>query len=444
MGYSSKEGKRPFEMASKSSHSHIINDTTVKALLERCNIPKQTGEAVLPNDLQIPFSPVAENPIRHIIAIDGGYTEVPVKTEYPSSAVAFFQIGALIFEVEDLERLGKQAFIDPEDMARLNRIQRLKLCLPIRGMSLKDEDSLTSSVRRALFDFFCTRTEDGMLVETLAWFVFEEYRGTPETWNLASCPSCERSNILLERSNMTRQFTFSCPFCDGAIYLTDVFRLHERVDDELGASGILGYVSTTVEQLVLVHLIRLILKQKPALLQQVLFVKDGPLAFFGPTASMHKPMRALVRFLLERHNLFLAGLEKSGAFVEHADQIQSQLKPGSILLLDNQYIYTYIIPGKDDPNSPYGRSSYYSNKLVFKAPSGGVHVVSLPTTDVIAHPAETDFPNIQAILTNIDKLKCDMYDNALFPIALVNKLVSLANHPSSRILQRFAIEAVQG
>lgn len=38
----------------------------------------------------------------------------------------------------------------------------------------------------------------------------------------------------------------------------------------------------------------------------------------------------------------------------------------------------------------------------------------------------------------VGKLRCDMYDNALIPVALANKLVSLSNHPSQKILQRFA------
>jgi hypothetical protein len=38
----------------------------------------------------------------------------------------------------------------------------------------------------------------------------------------------------------------------------------------------------------------------------------------------------------------------------------------------------------------------------------------------------------------LHRTKCDMYDNSLLPVALANKLVSLANHPSSRILQKFA------
>jgi hypothetical protein len=241
---------------------------------------------------------------------------------------------------------------------------------------------------------------------------------------------------------MTKAYTFVCNHCGREIFLSDVFRLHEAIDDELGAGGILGYVTTTVEQIVLVHLIRLILKIKPALLNQILFIKDGPLGFFGQTANMHKPMRALVKFLFDHHNLNLAGLEKSGPFVEHADEISEILEKGTVLLLDNDYIYNYVLPGKADPSNPYGRTTYYGNKLIFKTSAGGMYVVSLPTSEVTVRPVESDFLNLGIILTNIEKLKCDMYDNALIPVALANKLISLANHPSSRILQKFAIDII--
>ena len=119
------------------------------------------------------------------------------------------------------------------------------------------------------------------------------------------------------------------------------------------------------------------------------------------------------------------------------------MKDGSALILDNDYIYTYIIPGKADPSNPYGRSTYYSNKVIFKTGvRGGVHVVTVPTIEALVKPKRKDLPNLDVILTNIEKLRCDMYDDALIPVALVNKLVSLANHPSSKILQRFAIQAV--
>ncbi len=235
-----------------------------------------------------------------------------------------------------------------------------------------------------------------------------------------------------------------CSKCGASLYLTDAFRLHEVVDDAVGAGGILGYVTTLLEQFVMIHFLRLLLAQRPALLNEVLFIKDGPLAFFGQTANMYKKMRALVRYLFDQHNLYMAGLEKSGAFVDHAAEVSRAMKDGTALILDNDYIYTYIIPGKADPTNPYGRTTYYGNKLIFKSRHAGVYVVTVPTLEALAIPKPEDLRNLMVILTNIEKLRCDMYDDALIPVALVNKLVSLANHPSSKILQRFAVESVAG
>lgn len=441
MAYASK-GRRPFEYASKAAHGHVVKDSLVREFLENCDLPKRAGEVSLSDHELLPYEPVLNNPIRHVIAIDGGFDEVVVQSEFPSSTVCFFQFGALIFSVEDLDGLEEQPFIDPDDMSKLKRIQRLKLVLPIRNVSLKTESTLTDSVRRAMYDFFRQKMDDERLIDTLRWFIFQEYGSRVAEWILASCPVCAAPNIPLRRSHMSADNAFACDNCSGKIFLTDVLRLHEAVDDELGAGGILGYVVTAVEQLILVHLIRLLLNQKPSLLEQFLFIKDGPLAFFGQTANMHRPMRDLVKFLLKQHTLYLAGLEKSGAFVEHADEITDRLEDGSVLLLDNEYIYRYILPGKADPASPYGRTTYYSNKLVFKTLSGQIYVVSVPTCEVLTAPKEKDLPNLSAILTNLEKLRCDMYDNALVPVALANKLVSLANHPSSRILQKFAVDAI--
>lgn len=241
---------------------------------------------------------------------------------------------------------------------------------------------------------------------------------------------------------MSNKYTFSCNHCGGELFLTDVFRLHEAIDEELGAGGILGYLINTLEQIIFVHLIRVILRMKPDLLNEMLFIKDGPLAFFGQTANIYKPMRSLVNYLFKNHNLYLAGLEKSGSFVEHADEITEKLDDGTVLILSNDYIYKYILPGYPDPTRPYGATTYYSNKLIFKTNSGGMYVVSLPTSENFLNPKKADFRNLDVILTNIEKLKCDMYDSALIPVALANKLVSLADHPSSEILQKFARGAI--
>jgi len=445
MAYASKNGRRPAEYASKTSHTHVINDATVSEFLKFGSIPKKASEINIPSKNLVKFIPVLENLISQIVAVDGGFEEIPVQSEFPSSTICFFQFGALSFSINDLEMVNNEAFIEPEDMAKLKQIQRVKFTLPVRNFTYKNEPTVTYSVRRAVYDFFNQKIDDEeTLMDTLKWFIFQEYKNPLSIWNLASCPNCSESNIPLGRNSIASDFTFHCNHCGKEIFLTDVFRLHEAVDDEIGAGGILGYVTTTFEQMLLIHVIRLILKLKPALLNSVMFIKDGPLAFFGQTANMHKPMRNLVKFLFETENLYLAGLEKSGPFVEHADQIAEKLEPGTALILDNEYIYNYIIPGKADPSNPYGRTTYYGNKLIFKSKLQGIHVVSIPTVEVLPSPHPQDLRNLQVILTNVEKLKCDMYDNALMPVALANKLISLSQFPSSKILQRFAKIAING
>src|SRR5580698_76576 len=151
MGYSSRTGKRPAEYASKSAHSHVINDASVQAFLEKCRLPNKADEIDC-NFLD--FEPDKNNPITHVIAIDGGYTEVAVRKEFPSATFCFFQFGALMFEAQDLKRLQDEPFIDPADIAKLKQIQRFKLPLPTKNISFKDEGTLTQSVRKAIFDFF--------------------------------------------------------------------------------------------------------------------------------------------------------------------------------------------------------------------------------------------------------------------------------------------------
>jgi hypothetical protein len=440
MGYSSKSGRKPFEYASKSAHGYIINDPAVNQFLGKCHFPKSSGEIALPKENLVSIKDLTSNPIDNIVAIDGGISEVTVKKEFPSSTLTFFQFGALVFKLSDLEELEEKPFIDPEDIAELNNIQRLKFAFPTKNITYQNEVTLINSARRAIYDFCRNEPDDGKLIETLKWLVAEEYSLDIPTYDLANCPVCSHPSVRLEFSQMSDDYMFDCPYCHKEIFLTDVFRLHEAIDNEIGAGGVIAYVTTLLEQLILVHLIKVILETKPSLLDHTLFIKDGPLAFFGQTANLHKPMRRLINYLQKHNNLFLAGLEKSGSFVEHADQVAKLIPKNTALILDNDYIYKYIIPGHADPNNAYGRTTYYGNKLIYKTPEGQVHVVSIPTKDALVTPSSSDFKNLDVILANIAKLKCDMYDSALLPVALANKLISLSDHPSSVILEKFAKE----
>jgi hypothetical protein len=434
------------EEASKVNHSFIIRQPIVQEFLRACSIPEQP-DTTLVTKHTVPVEPPLEDRIKVIIAVDGGYTEVSIQERYPSSSYTFYNFGGLLFQKDDLQALHVKPFIEPEDMARLRNIQRFPFVLPTQNIRLNNCGSLVESVRWALYDFFTT-SHDGEkpFISALRWLLFQEYNphATQRDWMLASCPSCQ---VLRVRIPSGTQETINCPNCQQVIYLTDVFRLHEVIDNNQGAGGVLGYLMNVLEQMLLVHLIKTVWTVKRNMLAEILFIKDGPLAFFGQTANMHEPMRLLINYFASNSSggkggsvcdINLVGVEKSGAFVEHADAIRDSIPSGHALILDNDYIYSYITPGAGDASEPFGRTSYYGSKVIYKAPDGNMYVLTIPISEPRLSPKAEDLYNFEQVLHNVAKLKCHMYDNALLPVALANKLVSLSDHPSSKILSAFA------
>jgi hypothetical protein len=202
----------------------------------------------------------------------------------------------------------------------------------------------------------------------------------------------------------------------------------------------MSYLLTTLEQLVVVNIVRTLLSLKPSTLREILLIKDGPLAYFGVTAPLRKPMVELMEFLADKDGgkplICLVGLEKSGAFVEHAMLIEPTLKPGHYLLFTNDYIYRYILPG-DPTGQPYGLNTYYGSKLVYKSQRGDVFVATIPLANASSRDRFENLQNAAEAMRVVSELRCSMYDQALVPVVLANKLVSLADFPSSEILAKF-------
>ena len=448
MGYGSK-GRKPIERASKIAHFEIIKNPDVQAYVQGCVLPSAPDFGSLDSMLEA-LGEADTSGVTAVIAVDGGYTETYVREDYPSASIAFFTFGPLLFELADLRALDEKRFIAPEDLARLKKIERYTLVLPTKGIRRRGQASLASTIRSTIYDFFTkARRDDETLIASLEWFLFRRWKRVPDedlTQTVERCPSgCGYGATSFSYGEPTEKI---CPKCEAPVYLTDVFRLHERIDEELGAGGIIAYVMTMLEQLVLVHVFYNIAEHlKPSLMRSILFLKDGPLAFFGLVAPLCRPMRDLIEHFLQEPDgtngptIRIAGLEKSGAFVEHAAEISHRLAPGSYLVVSDRYIRKHVVPGA--AGVVYGSNTYYGQKVFFKAPGGEMHVVTVPAQTYMAEPSSSDIPHLEVILTLIAELRCSMYDNSLIPIALANKLVSLADFPSQRILSTFARDAVR-
>lgn len=438
MAYGQLNGRKPFERASKIAHTHILNNPEVQAFVGTCVLPSAPAKADL-DALQKPL-PKVEQRVEHVIAVDGGMTEVSIRKDFPTAAIAFMTFGPLTLSLKDLQDLDFMPFIAPEDMARLKNLERYSLSVPVKSILAGGAATFAEGVRATIHRFLA-KPERPELLKALRWLLFREW--LPEEnrhdWAVPHCPhaTCDEQNISFASAGPSEQ---PCPGCGRVIYLADGLRLYERIDDEQGAGGIMFYLLNTLEQLVLVHIIRTLLGFKPAVLREILLIKDGPLAFFGNVAPLRKPMQELMAWLSDKDNgkplICLVGLEKSGAFVEHAALIEPELKNDHYLTLDNDYIYKYIVPG-DQTGQPFGKNTYYAAKVIYKSKHGNVFVATIPTAQYKSKPTLEDLFNAPEVLRITGDLRCSMFDNALLPIVLANRLVSLADVPSSEILKRF-------
>jgi hypothetical protein len=439
MGYSQFKGRKPFERASKIAHSEILNNPDVQAFVGGCTLPSEPEGGQI-ETLQQPL-PAVEGKITSVIAIDGGMSEAAVRKEFPSASITFMTFGPLMLDLKDLSALDDQPFIGPEDMAKLKNLSRFSLSVPTKAIRAKGASRFSEGVRRTIQEFLFTKQPE--LGLALQWLLFRSWLPEAErkTWSVPRCPAtpdCPGGEITF---TSTSAVEIECLYCGQPAFLSDALRLYERIDDEQGAGGIMSYLLTTLEQLVVVNIIRTLLSLRPSTLREILLIKDGPLAFFGMTAPLRTPMLELMSYLAVkdagRPLLCLVGLEKSGSFVEHAMLIEPKLKPGHFLLFTNDYVYRYVIPGDPGNPQPYGFNTYYGSKLVYKSHRGDVFVATIPAIDARVRDRFDNLQNAAEILRVISELRCSMYDQALVPVVLANKLVSLADFPSSEILAKF-------
>ena len=367
MAYSSAKGRKPIKRASKIAHAQIVNNSTVKALLARCRVPRAPEDGIELDYLRLPED--APETISAVIAIDGGSTETFVRNEFPSASVTFFNFGPLMLRLEDLRDLDEKDFIFPEDLTKLRRIERFSLAMPTRNVVLDSQGGFVSSFRRTLHEF----VENNPAQAIPHWATRSDglpfADGKPDRntrGSIPQCPSgCDGPPVRLVADSPAET---KCPSCGQPVYTIDILRLHERVDEEQGAGAVTAYLLTTLEQLVMVHVIRSVMSIKKALIGELLFVKDGPLAFFGVVAPLRKPMQELCDYLDGSGGkplLRVVGVERTGNFVEHALALADTLPPGTVLPLHSDYVYRYIIPGSG--TEEYGFNTYYGRKFILRS-----------------------------------------------------------------------------
>lgn len=158
-----------------------------------------------------------------------------------------------------------------------------------------------------------------------------------------------------------------------------------------------------------------------------------------------------VRAATDGQDILMIGIEKTGEFVEHFRQIDTneegqtgQFPKKSLALLTNSYINQNII--FSDSTRFYGRQSYFGRKLFYKTSSGARIVATLPFLSEghkdLNNADTTQYPRLTDAVQLLDQLVSSRYPNALSPLVAANAEAAIPLNLGKKVLERLAKELI--
>lgn len=437
------------EFASYKPLRRIAEADRVKNLLKKSRTitPAQgNSKALVPS-----LAPVSNAKLPDFaFAIDGSHAEVDVLNGYPGAKVGYVTVASVLLDLKRIDELDESRPIDPREFRKTEEASTLDAAMPGCNVVTRTHTSALESFREALYDNFLdviVDSQDGRsLLDT-----YEALLGK-RTSSSTACPYKDRAGC--DRSFAIPEGTTSCPCSNGfPIYSTDALRVHERFHDSGTNGEAFGEVMQVWERVLLIHLLRWF--ERKNLLEQIAriaFILDGPLAMFGhpawlsPIIKMElKRLNAVVRVQTGR-DLLIIGIEKSGAFVTHFDEVDRTktgepfFPNGTYALLTDQYIKERIIFSSSD--KPYGQDTYFGRKFFYKAKSGARIVGTIPILDDAQDDTCGDdvekYPSFSSVCATLDKLVSSRFPNSVGPVITAHCHAAIPLTLGTKVLEQLA------
>ena len=383
-----------------------------------------------------------------IIAIDGSTVTKRVQNGYPKAEAALFNVAAIVINIAELNKFSSDHIPSPQQLRDLEDVKTMSAVLPgpnVVGLKPGEETPkkfFRSTIREEL-NFKLDPGHESLLETFLAITPDNE-----KSSRRLKCPleDCEQ-DINRPRSDI------GCP-CEAeeTLYPTDSLRTHERFYDNTSSEQAFTAFRMATEHLLLVNIMRYFYRNKPLRwFDEIAFVMDGPLAIFGMPAWLKDYIRAEVarihNNLINRGHagLLLMGIEKSGEFLEHLDELDWQSSDGPRQRLPNQtafapttsYVFRHIRPNPESDKA-YGQAVNYGRKILYKNRAGQHAVLMTPIVNAQGHHRNgTDlpaFPRLGEALNIVDDLYTHLYQDGFIPLVRANAHAAIPLRRGQRIL----------
>lgn len=386
-----------------------------------------------------------------ILAIDGSYHPVTAENGFPGAEFGYITVASVLILVEKIKKLEEEDFIDPKKFRETEKASTIDSVFPGFNVILDDEKSAKTSMRKLLFEELKNSSfiEEGENLLDTYEALLEIKLKTSSKPPLCPNDDCESEYIY-------KFGEYECPFCGEKLFSTDAMRLHELMNP-IGTNGELyGQIMQTLEKLWFIHILRAFEKKDwLSTLRRIAFILDGPLAVFSTSSWLMKSISSeLIRInekakAINKQDLLILGIEKTGTFVNHFESIDTsnegisdQLPKQSVFLLTDDYIKKNII--YSESQKPYGLDTYFGRKFFYKTSSGYNIVASLPFFNQQQQDIRTalpnQFPRLADAMTLLDKFASSRFKNSISPLISAHAEAAIPLNLGRKIFEDIAKE----
>ncbi|MHA1269478.1 MAG: hypothetical protein ACTSPY_06780 [Candidatus Helarchaeota archaeon] len=448
---------RRFEKAKRIGHVPIIKSDFIQKKLKDFHIITRKKIKDIPQDLIINLkNEIDEQELPdYIISFDGSESELVIDERFPSTRIGYIQIAAVLIYLNEMMNIEKSPLIDPFELKKTINESIYSIVLPGSNIREKICDNLKDSWRLCVFQLFNESSIENQTLLDIFWDLIQ-YSGISnpkykKIFNnqvrLKKCPVNENctGTIYVQKEGSI------CPSCNKKIYPIDVLRFQEELSPFQSNIRPLKRLMNLLEHLNLIGYLKYLIERQPEILSKIAFILDGPLALFGPQAWVHRAILNYINIKIFKslsekgiNYPLVIGLEKTGNFAEHAETISKYLKPQTLMVLTEDYIYNYILSTKIPFSGIYGSETYYGQKFFYKTKTNQILTVTIPllkksklSTDIISHPT------LLRSLKLLDRIGTILYKDALIPIALAHSFASIPLGIGSKVLKLLSQEILQ-
>jgi len=367
-----------------------------------------------------------------VLAIDGGYQCVPVRNGYPGAEVGYVTVASVLMLMQDIKRLSKKEFIDPKKFRETEKATAFDAVFPGCNIIIDTENNPRASLRRMIFEQLKNSSAFSDFESLLDTYeVLLKYRIDEGITNPPANPLADLEDDPTKKMQISLG-TYICRETGEQLYSTDALRIHELQNTQGTSGEMYGQLMLVIERLWLVHLLRAFEKKNwlPTL-KNVAFVMDGSLAVYSVSAWLVRFIEKEVCRINELqkkftgNDLMIIGLEKSGRFVEHFNEIDTSpegnediVPNNSVLLLNDAYIKNNIVLSKS--SKPYGKDTYFGRKFFYKTKNGYKLVPQLACFNDIQRDISTanisQFPRLGDACALLNDLISNRYPNSINPL----------------------------